>query len=242
MRLNPNATIMTKQTARRRSCCRGKSGTRKRCRVELAAIAGADRSKKAQAMPKPSTNRRSGCGRCAGLERSAARRDKNSRYAIELLDRVRGGRQRQRRRGGGERIAEQRDVRHRRGNSRRRACKSVNIVVVDVAKRENKLHRQRKERQPAAQNPVRPEPPHHANSGFIAHSRRCRSVYDAAAGAQRHNNFPQAGPERLMRAVALMRQSRRNKRACCAGPMSKHQHDTNPPQRRSPLPDLPAAS
>jgi hypothetical protein len=79
---------------------------------------------------------------------------------------------------------------------------------MDVAERENKLHRQREERQPAAESLVRPEPPHHANSGLITHSRRCRSVYDAAAGAQRHNNFPQAGPERMMRAVALKRQSR----------------------------------
>jgi hypothetical protein len=79
---------------------------------------------------------------------------------------------------------------------------------MDVAERENKLHRQREERQPAAESLVRPEPPHRANSGLITHPRRCRSVYDAAAGAQRHNNFPQAGPERMMRAVALKRQSR----------------------------------
>jgi len=210
MRLNPNATSMT--TARRRSCCRGKSRTRKRCRVELAAIAGADRSKKARAMPKPSTNRRSGRGRRAGLERRAARRDENRCHAIELLDCIRRGRLRQSRRRGDERIAEQRDggadsavivamlgrerlaaVRHRRHGSSR-ACGAVNIVAMDVAKRENKLHCQREERQPAAQSLVRPEPPHHANSGFITHSRRCRSVYDAAAGAQRHNNFLRAGP------------------------------------------------
>src|ERR1700693_6199850 len=109
MRLNPNATSVTKQTTSWRSCYRGKSGTKKRCRVKLAAIAGADRNKKAQAMPKPSTNRRSGRGRRAGLERGAARRNENSRDAVELLDRVRGGRQRQCRRRGGERVAEQRD-------------------------------------------------------------------------------------------------------------------------------------
>ena len=58
--------------------------------VTVTAIAGADRSKKAQAMPKPSTNRRSGCRRRAGLEGSAARRDENGRHAVELLDRIRG--------------------------------------------------------------------------------------------------------------------------------------------------------
>jgi hypothetical protein len=90
---------------------------------------------------------------------------------------------------------------------------------MDVPEGDDELHRQREQRQPAAESLVRPEPPHHANSGLIAHSRRRRSVYDAAAGAQRHNNFPQAGPERLMRAVALMRQSQGNKRNRCAGPM-----------------------
>jgi hypothetical protein len=63
-----------------------------------------------------------------------------------------------------------------------------------VAERENKLHRQREERQPAAESLVRPEPPHHANSGLITHSRRSGLVYDAAAGAQRHKNFLRAGP------------------------------------------------
>src|SRR5258708_3660547 len=79
---------------------------------------------------------------------------------------------------------------------------------MDVAERADELHRQRQQRQPAAESPVRPEPPHHANSGFIAHSRRWLAVYAAAAGAQRNNTFPQAGPERLTHAVALMRQSR----------------------------------
>jgi hypothetical protein len=100
--------------------------------------------------------------------------------------------------------------------------------MMDVAERENELQRQREERQPAAESLVRPEPPHHTNSGLITHSRRCYSVYDAAAGAQRHNNIPQAGSKRLMRAVALKRQSRCDERNRCAGTMSRHQRDASP--------------
>src|SRR5580698_7624884 len=61
------------RTARRRSCCRGKSGTKKRCRVELAAIAGADRNKKAQRCRSPAPT--GGQARGGARDWKAARRD-----------------------------------------------------------------------------------------------------------------------------------------------------------------------
>jgi hypothetical protein len=98
---------------------------------------------------------------------------------------------------GWERLA---PVRHR-GYCRSLARGAVNVLVMDVAERENKLHRQREERQPAAESLVRPEPPHHANSGLIAHSQECRAVYDAAAVTQLPMSFSRAGTKRLIGAV-----------------------------------------
>src|ERR1700691_5868311 len=54
---------------------------------------------------------RSGGGRSAGLERRAARRDNSERDAIDVLDEVGNEWQRQLRRLGGERRAQQRDGR-----------------------------------------------------------------------------------------------------------------------------------
>ena len=65
---------------------------------------------------------------------------------------------------GRERLAA---VRHRGRHGRGRARGAENIVLMDVAEGENELHRQREQRQPAAESLVRPEPPHHANSGFV---------------------------------------------------------------------------
>ena len=121
------------------------------------------------------------------MERHASRRDENNHSARDMLDGLGGHRQRQLRRGCDERGTQQKNGRTDRAiivgmsgrgvgrallrmtSGRRcdwrgaRGAVAKNVLAMDVAEGQSELNRQRKQRQPAAKYPVRPEPPHQAN-------------------------------------------------------------------------------
>jgi hypothetical protein len=156
-----------------------------------------------------STDRRSRERRSAGLEGCAPHRDERSRGNKTMFDPLEGDGQRQLRRGRNERRTQQRNsgadrtiivgvarrwicrfwlrmVCRRRGRCDARRAVAENIRTVDMAEREDELHRQREQRQTTAENPVRPKPPHYTNSRLPTQPRQrqlraCRPRYNENA-------------------------------------------------------------
>ena len=187
---------MAEWPARWRSCCAAVE-LRRRCRTR----SRGHRQRRRAAMPK-NQHRPGQASGARGLEWRSSRRDENGGNAIEMLDRLRSERQREqlRRLGNGrgrQQIHRRADravvvmvtgmpiggeqpgvIRRRQSDRclRRFARRTENVLTMDVAERQRQLHRQREQRQTAAEFPFRPHPTHYENSRFS----------DASAAAPHH--------------------------------------------------------